>query len=337
MAAITWRRLLLATAALLVAFGIAELGARWIVWRNTPDGMVFRDDILYTFEPLSAPYGVQLNDIGCIGDDVADVTDGDLVVLLLGGSTSFSREYVDAVRDRLAARETEREVKVLSCGRPRYTSHINAVLLEELLPVVRPDVVVLYLGINDAIYNTFPWADDVPKVGCLDWRSPTESVLVGLARYHVVDKRLRSRPDFDADDLRSPAILRRSVEAVLASARASGARVVLATFALAWPTDDSDLRDRIVDQEPLMEHFWGRIESTVLAVRAHNQVLREVAAQHGVPLADVAAAMPRDGAHFGDLCHLTRSGNLVLGRAVAEACLVGDGEALAAVDTGEAL
>jgi hypothetical protein len=179
--------------------------------------------------------------------------------------------------------------------------------------------VAVYLGINDTIYDTFRWLDGVPEVGVFDWRDPHRSLLWALLRYQVVDKRLRSTPDFGSEGLRSPAILRANLEAILAPCRAHGSAPVLATFAVALPTEDALLETRVRASEARMEHFWGEVDSTLLAVAAHNRVMLELAAARGVPLAPVADRIPRDSDHFLDMCHLSFAANQILGATVADA------------------
>ena len=149
---------------------------------------------------------------------------------------------------------------------------------------------VLYLGINDNIYNTFPWVDEIPDVGYFDWRSPRSSLLVRMVRYHLFEKRLWSRPDFGPGELRSVAILAGNVEAMVDAASTAGARVVLCSFAVALPTGDHELEARIRSQETVMEHFWGRVDSTLLGVAAHNQAMSQIAARRGLALAPVVIA-----------------------------------------------
>ncbi len=301
----------------MAALATAELGARLVIRTRTPAGMVFDPEILYTYRPDSRAGSVHVNALGCIGDDLRGSSRPR--VLLLGGSTSFSTGYVDAVRRRLRHGLALPGAAVMSAGKPRYTSAVNRNVLARLAPVTEPDAVVVYLGINDTIYDSFPWVDDIPRVGYFDWRDPSRSLLLTLLDYHLVDKRLRSRPDFGPAELRSPAILRRNVEAILDLTDRVGARGVLSTFAIALPTSDRRLAQRVADDEPVMEHFWGRVGSTRLAVEAHNRVMRSLATAHGVALADVAAAIPRDGDHFVDICHLRPAGNEILGRHVADA------------------
>ena len=150
----------------------------------------------------------------------------------------------------------------MSCGRPRYTSWVNRVNFERNAAIWSPDVVVFYEAINDNIYNSFSWLDGAPTVGYFDAQSFSSSVFLGLLRYHVVDKALRSVPDFETLPLRSPAIFEENVRGIVEITRGRNARAVLATFAIALPTSDTKLLARIRSEEPVMQHFWGNIPST---------------------------------------------------------------------------
>ena len=312
------RILLIAT---LLSLATAEVITRWLLRGNTPAGMVFRDDLLYSYAPHTQVGDLELNDMGCIGDSLAERRSEEELVVLLGGSTSFSRRYVEAVRKRLVSLAPDRSFRLFSCGRPRYTSYMNRVQLDQILTRASPDFVVLYMGINDNIYNSFPWTGDLPRVGYFDWKTLRTSIAFELLRYHLVDKAWRSTPDFDRETLRSPEIFRRNIEAMISTARSAGARVILSTFAIGLPTDDRALEAHIDRGEARMQHFWGHVEPTRLGVSSHNEVTADLAAQYDLPLANVAAAIPRDGRHFGDICHLTPAGEAILGTTIADAIL----------------
>ena len=302
-----------------LAFVLAEAASRYLVARVTPAGMRFDDEILYTYAPRTELPGMVLNDVGCVGDDALPKASGETRVLLLGESTSFSARYVASVKENLRRVHPGRGFRVMSCGKPRYTSFVNRANFEKNAAAWSPDVVVWYGGINDNIYNSFPWLDGLPTVGYFDWRTRHSSVLLGLLKYHLVDKALRSVPDFAPDRIRSRVLFEENLIGILGTARGRNARMVLATFAIALPTDDGKLLARIRADEKVMRHFWGNIGSTVAGVRTHNAVVESLAERFGLPLARVAEAIPRDSAHFIDICHLTDAGNDRLGEVIAEA------------------
>ena len=321
------RNLLTLGASVLLSFLAVEAASRILVGRRTPPGMRFEDRILYTYAPRTRIQGMVLNDVGCIGDDALPETaqggGAETRVLLLGGSTSFSSRYVSSVKESLQVMHPGSRFRVMSCGRPRYTSWVNRVNLERNAAVWSPDVVVYYEGINDNIYNSFPWLDGEPTVGYFDARSLRSSVFLDLLRYHVVDKAVRSVPDFENRPLRSPAIYEENVRRIVEMTRSRNAEAVLATFAIALPTSDERILARVRSEEAVMRHFWGSVPSTVAGVTAHNLIVEHLAQRLGLPLARVAEAIPHDGDHFGDICHLTDAGNDILGRIVAAAVQVG--------------
>jgi hypothetical protein len=321
------KNLLTLSVSTLLSFLVVEAASRILVGRRTPPGMRFEEPILFTYAPRTRIQGTVLNDVGCIGDDAlpenAQGGRAETRVLLLGGSTSFSARYVSSVKESLQAMHPGSRFRVMSCGRPRYTSWVNRVNLERNAAVWSPEVVVYYEGINDNIYNSFPWLDGAPTVGYFDARSLHSSVFLDLLRYHLVDKALRSMPDFKTRPLRSPAIYEENVRRIVEIARGRNASAVLATFAIALPTSDEALLLRIRSEENVMRHFWGNIPSALAGVRAHNLVTEALAERLGLPLAHVAEAIPHDAEHFGDICHLTDAGNEILGRIVAAAVQVG--------------
>lgn len=308
---------------ILLSFLVVEATSRILIARQTPPGVRFEEPILYSYAPRSRIAGMVMNDVGCIGDDAlpknARDAGAETRILLLGGSTSLSTRYVSSVKRSLQARHPGRRFHVMSCGRPRYTSWVNRVNLERNVSIWSPDVVVYYEGINDNIYNSFPWLDAAPTVGYFDARSLHSSIFLGLLRYHVVDKALRSVPDFETRPLRSPAIFEANVRRIVEIARGRRASAVLATFAIALPTSDEGLLLRIRSEEAAMRHFWGDIPSAEVGVHAHNDVIARLARDLNVPLARVADALPHDSAHFSDICHLRTLGSEVLGRVIASA------------------
>jgi hypothetical protein len=322
------KNLLTLGVSILLSFLAIEAASRILVGRRTPPGMRFEEPILYTYAPRTRVQGMVLNDVGCVGDDALQGSDSgggtETRVLVLGGSTSFSARFVSSVKKSLEATHPEHRFRVMSCGKPRYTSWVNRVDFERSAEVWAPDVVVYYEGINDNIYNSFPWLEGAPTVGYFDARSLHSSVFLDLFRYHVVDKALRSVPDFESRPLRSPAIYEENVRRIVEIARRRNASAVLATFAIALPTSDERLLARMRYEEGVMRHFWGNIPSTIAGVRAHNQVVEALANELGLSLARVAEAIPRDAAHFGDICHLRPVGNVILGRVIASAVPVRD-------------
>ena len=304
----------------LAGFALLEGVSWYITYSNTPAALVFDDDLIFTARPNSRLWNEDINDIGGIGADVAaEKRSNERRVFLLGGSTSFSSEYVEAVDRAVSALNPGIDVSVVSCGRPRYTSFNNLVNLRQNLLRYEPDVVVCYLGINDAIYNAFPFMGKLPDVGYFDYRSTSSSLFVTLVKYHFIDKRFGITPNFEAGELRSERFLEEHLREIIALGEEHGFRTVLSTFAISHPTTDAKLAQRITSEEALMRHVWGNTRSVRYAVERHNEVIEALAAEFELPLANVRDALPRNGEFFTDMCHMTGAGKQRLGETVGEA------------------
>ena len=193
----TVNNILLSAVTFAVCLFCAELGCRIFLCFRTPDAMVFDREIVYSYQPKSVAIDVVLNDIGCIGDDVLVAkAEGETRVLLLGGSTSYSKYYTDRLREELNRKNPSSNFKVISCGRPRYTSYVNLVNYQRVSKLVNPELVVLYLGINDNIYNSFPWLEDVPSVGFFNWASTSSLVSLELFKYFLLQKKIFFKSDW---------------------------------------------------------------------------------------------------------------------------------------------
>ena len=314
--------LLLVTAVVLIVFS-EGLSRALLAFRTSP-AMHFHPEVVYRYAPHSEVNGIALNDIGCIGDDVLSAKKTDeLRVLLLGGSTSFSPQYVNSLRHNLSKELPKRKISVMSCGRPRYTSSINYENLRRNLISTTPDAVVLYMGINDNIYNSFPWSEEIPEVGFFNWRAKNQLVSLKLIKYHLFDKPFRSISDFKGPPFRSEAIFRRNIQAIVAFLEQAEVQPVLSTFAMGYPTEDAVLREKIMLNEPKMKHFWGSLSSTVSGVMAHNKIIREVSKSERLPLAEIAKSIPATSDYFVDLCHLTGTGADLQGEVISRSVLKG--------------
>ncbi len=313
-------KLIVIGATLLAGLVVLEITARVITYRSTPPGLAFDDDLIFTARPHATLWNVELNDIGAIGPDVATPKrEGETRVFLLGGSTSYSPTYATAVDAAVRERNPDADLTVVTCGRPRYTSYNNLVNLRKNLLAYEPDVVVCYLGINDAIYNAFPFTGPLPDVGYFDWRAKDASLFATLVKYHFLDKRFRAGSDFGEPPFRSEAMLESHLREIVALGREHGFRVVLSTFAVSQPTTDRELIARVAREEELMRHFWGGVPSTLRAVARHNAVIERLATEFDLPLANVRDAIPHTSEFFTDLCHMTPAGQALLGAEIGRA------------------
>jgi len=300
---------------------VAEGVTRLLVYLRSPRDIVYDQDLVYTIRPRGTLGGVTTNDVGCVGDDVNRPKDAEEKrVFLFGGSASCSSDYVEGISDVLTRLNPDYDVKVVSFGKPRYTSHSNLLDLTRNALHYDPDVIGFYLGINDSTYNVFRWLEGRPLSGFFDWRSAKRSVFLSVAKYHLIDKLFRARTTFTNTALRSTTKLRANVHAIIDVAQEHGIRVLFAPFVISYPTNDPVLLERIRSRESKMRCFWGSIESTAYAVRQHNQAIEDICRARGVQFAELDKRLfPADFDTFADICHMRPKFQRLLGNRIGEA------------------
>jgi lysophospholipase L1-like esterase len=252
-----------------------------------------------------------------------------LRIVCIGGSTTYGvavRDNADTYPARLEVALKESPLPDWSAAEV-YNLGVGGYTTAEMLPLfhfyalpLEPDVVLIHCAINDVaprFYDHFqcdyshfrtPWrGPEATWVERLFYRS--YAVLwAGWKLGWIEPLTLQSRtqrplppPGIALDNLQrnTPACFRRNLEAIVALAKARGVRVWLITQAY-LEHDDFLLAD--ADARQLEKGYRdGQVE--------HNEVMRNVAADMGVGLIDLAEATPREREYFADPIHMTPAGN----------------------------
>jgi lysophospholipase L1-like esterase len=114
--------------------------------------------------------------------------------------------------------------------------------------------------------------------------------------------------------------LREDLRCLARAVQAKGATLVLVTHATYFG-------DRLEPGDTGMLRAWRRFypelrdEGFIDLERRANAVIREVAAEHEIPLVDAATAIPRGPDHFADFVHFSDKGAALLGRLLASTIL----------------
>lgn len=210
----------------------------------------------------------------------------------------------------LLAGDTTPPVEVLNAGVTGYSSYQGAVRVRREVPLFRPDVVVVAFGWNDAA-NAIG-GDDAAFATAARLRdvSPTRVALRrALFRYDavLVAARLVARPPAAAPSGESlaPRVsiddYTANLRAMTATARASGARLVVLT------------RPHRESEAALAETAgWRRL------VPEYTARTRAAAAELGVPLVDAQRHFDGRTGLFADESHLTREGHAELAALVRD-------------------
>ena len=253
--------------------------------------------------------------------------DGTVRVVLLGASQlhDMARAIADTLKDRLG-----RPVVVHDLAWPANSTRDA---LWKYRYVKRPfDLVIIYEGFNEVRannisaadfredYSHYTFYDDLRLVEHPLCRHSELCFAIGSA-YHVARDAvlgrvkippLQPRADLTrfGGELKTPASVRKNVNAILKLARKRRQRVVLMTYAyLAAPR--FSLRDKPPDVRRVKFpiEIWGQPEHVVAAVDAHNRVLVELARENPeVAFVDLATRVPKEERYFGDVCHFTTLG-----------------------------
>lgn len=341
------RKLALSCGALLVAVLLVEAAAR--VRQFAKQG-TFGQVHEFVHDPRSGleipPPGrrtarLSINSLGFRGPELERPKPaGRLRLAFLGGSTTFCAEasgdaatWPALVAQSLAAQLDGRAVDYVNAGVGGYRLEQLQVNLERRVAELEPDVIVIYEATNDLTKDTRELAlaqgvytghaDDLSWLAehSLAWYLVEKNLL--LRRRQSAALSAGGRVHFE------PRELSRAFRARLANlcdaARRRARLVVLLTF--------STHARRAQDATTLLEacntslYYMPYMTPELLleGFDEYNRVIREVAAEQGVLLLDVASAVPGDSAHFNDSVHLKDAGCAALAEAVVAGLLAAPG------------
>jgi hypothetical protein len=247
-------------------------------------------------------------------------------------------------------------VDVVTAGVPAHMSYDSLWKYRYWYAGYDFDLVIFYHGINDARANNYPrevFRSDYTQfpyyrqyAPVFDWieRHPwlSRSFAASFVRSLGARAWVRLAPAFQREapyndplhdpwreeggDVKTAPVFAANLEAVLEMARERGQRVMLATYAYYVPADYTNERflahetDYAFAPESVAIEVWGYSHHVAAAIEAHNRVVREAAGRHPeVIFVDMERLLPKDGAHFIDVCHWTDLGRERFAQGVLEA------------------
>jgi len=133
-------------------------------------------------------------------------------------------------------------------------------------------------------------------------------------------------------DIKTAPAFRENLEWIAATAAERADPLVLLTFASYVPEGYTD--ERFLAHElgyagsGLPIGLWGRPADVQKAIATHNDVVREVGKQAGVPVVEMVDVVPQEGRYWQDVCHLSPEGRRLWAaafvRTLRERGLLGD-------------
>ncbi len=333
------RRLALSLGALAVGLVAAELGFRALAPRLGVDPRPIEDLRDYVLRGRTGMYAPSphtvfrldssypfVNEHGFWdGEWKLERTPGVFRIACLGGSTTQGQEApYPRLLERQLERLTGRDFEVMNCGVSFWTSAETVVAWFLLLRDYQPDLVIYHHAANDLRARLWPGLRSDYSHYRASWHAPSFSwpyralvqrsdLFAWVAGTEVpdvsgfVDAPLEGYP---ASELPagSEAPYVRNVLSIANDVVGHGGRFLVATI----PLRPSDLRDK-------------QLRVQVDGVLEMNQILRDLAAEHGFLVADPAAVCAREGdlgeGLFTDIVHMTPQGYGVKAGVIANAIL----------------
>jgi lysophospholipase L1-like esterase len=250
------------------------------------------------------------NNYGLRDDDTeVPKPEGRLRILCLGGSTTEegptnALTYPNMLERALQARFPGQDIEVVNGGVSGMTLFTHHLRLPDYLEM-NPDLVLLYIGINDVVQKYLAHA--VPSA----WQPLAHSELLR----RVAPGALYPRDMRDA--LEREVIPH--VEALCRALLRQGIPVMVGTFAYPGPAA-LDAQERVFFD--YNARTWPpkpyAIAMHARAMAAYNAGLHALAARLELPLVPFAELMRGGSEYFGDICHM-RDGGIARKAAIAEA------------------
>ncbi len=274
-----------------------------------PTYIKLRPDTLVTNVPGKA---CKINSEGLLNDTFGDASDQYIKVMALGGSTSFFRNYMLKLK-HIYESDTENnhiKAKFASAGTPGYTTYQTLVCCQMRLLRQKPDIIIVYHGINDLLPLTIKgvkpdcFFDYIKKQSSIsgkyiNYRDTVfdNSAFYTLAYNQILGIKLKWRRHFYSDkEINSLDSFRENIESLIGIAKIRNIDVVLVTFAHNFV------------HPGLPTASWGLQEEAAKGIQRHNEILRELAHRHQVELVDMAEIISDREDFFTDFCHFTPLG-----------------------------
>lgn len=277
---------------------------------------------------------IDINSFGLRGPEITEEKPaGTTRVACIGGSTTFglyasSNEATwPSVLER-GLRQAGRKVEVLNGGAPGWSLRASLTNLELTVFPLSPDAIVCYHAYNDlmdnhtARYHADSHVDDVEQLR----RDPGLNLVERSALLRFIRSRFRDPHDtFQAKKTAlhpegRPAF-ERNLRRLVRRAREQGARLLLCTFP--WAFRETYEASRAANVPDLERWYMalGPLDYPVLleGMRQYNETVRQVGAELGVPVLDLAVEVPNDVDLYVSPIHHSDAGEAIVAQKVADA------------------
>jgi lysophospholipase L1-like esterase len=348
--------LILPVFSILLTFCLLEVGARlWLNYLATPDQ--YDRYVLFTsidpknFAWTPHPYldyyptpnykkGLTShNSLGYRNEEFSAEKPSNVYrIVALGGSSTYDVRIEDNAKTFTAQLEkllTEKygykNVQVINAGVPGYNSWEMLINLEFRVLDLDPDLIIIYEGTNDVharlvVPSTYRGDDSGRRS---QWMIPPVPLWEHSALLRIISRMMNFTRQVSVDDFVSPPTylswpfesrldedgldpkkileenppiyFQRNLENMIAVANEQGVEVLFSTWAYSPYLND------YASKEYYQQGF-----------QENNEVVKEVATSHHIPLFDFASVMPQDTKYWADGRHVNEAGALVKATLFAE-------------------
>lgn len=279
---------------------------------------------------------IRINALGFRGPELAR-TKPDLRIAFLGASTTFCAEvsnneatWPHLVTERIRAAYPSLSVDYVNAGVPGYVLDTNRTNWHRRVRALEPDIVVIYEATNELSKDTRALA----KARGLIHATP-EAEQSWLARHSMlwflVEKNLAIRsaqqravadtPKLTTVPAELPAAFQQRLTALVREIQASGAVVVLPTFAYRLRRTQAPEMQLEAAESALYYMPYMSIPALLDGYEAYNQAIRAAARDTGALLVEGELDLPGDARHFTDSVHFSDQGSTAMANRVATALI----------------
>ncbi len=245
------------------------------------------------------------NNIGFYGEDVhLPKPPGVFRIVCIGGSTTEEREFVahsypSTLQDHFNADFGQGAVEVVNCGTPAISTFGHLLRMPDYLRL-QPDLVVLYLGVNDT--------NMMFSLPGLIGATPFQHFLAHSSFVRFWLGGLLSPGETALDETQRKTTIA-NLEAMVRAFQEHGASIALCSFAYPSPARE-DLKERLyysIDAETQ----WNApcLRAYLDAIDGMNRAYRRLCETMGMQYVPVAEHIDGNPAWFLDLCHMNDLGS----------------------------
>lgn len=323
---------------------LAEGGVRLRQWVKTGTAQSFTDMYrvdeaigLRVLKPGFRSNSISINSTGFRGPEIVlPKPEGVIRIAFLGASTTFSAEvsndaavWPSIVIERLRQAYPQAKFDFVNGGVPGYIVAASRKNLKHKVAALKPDVIVVYHATNDlsgevrqrAVQAGIAGAADAGRQSWLERHSLLWELVVKNLRV------MQAQRDTSADRTQTLTIdaqtLGRWFEpelgALLREAKATGARVAVATFSTRLRAEQSADAQREAAVSARVYMPFMTAEGLLAGYRRYNDIIKQLALAEGALLIADEHRIPGDAVHFVDSVHFSDAGSRVMADRVFEA------------------